>query len=178
MKHIITITAALLLVGAGCPSDTQMENMKEVGMAVEQENTFPAPDFSLKNYDGDTVSLRDFAGMPLVINSWAAWCPFCTKELPDFAAVQQEFAGDVVFIAIDRAESLSVAKGYTDDLGVTDDMIFLLDPRDSFYKSIGGFSMPETIFVNQEGNVVFHKRGPMSREEARKRVEDLIAHNN
>ena len=67
----------------------------------------------------------------MVINAWAAWCPFCKDELPDFAAVQQEFAGDVVFIAIDRAEPLSVAKRYTDELGVTDDMIFLLDPKDT-----------------------------------------------
>lgn len=132
------------------------------------------PAFSLSDYGGKTVTLNDFAGRPLVINSWAAWCPFCVEELDDFAAVQKEFGDRVTIIAVDRAESLSVAKEFTDELGVTDDLVFLLDPTDSLYTSIGGFSMPETIFVDAQRNIQFHKRGPMDRDEIRQRVETLI----
>jgi len=133
-----------------------------------------APDVALQDYDGKTVRLADFTGKPTVINSWAAWCPFCKKELPDFVAIQKEFGDKVVIIAIDRSESLAVAKGYTDQQGITDNLIFLLDPSDSFYRSIGGFSMPETVFVNSDGNVVFHKRGPMDINEIRERAERLL----
>lgn len=129
------------------------------------DNVLPAPEFSLADYEGNTVSLSDFAGKLVVINSWAAWCPFCIKELPAFAEAQEELGDKVTIIAIDRAESLATSKKYTDDLGVTDSLVFLLDPDDSFYRSIGGFSMPETIFVDGEGNIRFHKRGPMEKEE-------------
>lgn len=112
-------------------------------------STVRVPDFVLENYEGSIVKRTDFAGKPLVINSWAAWCPFCRKELADFAVIQKEFGDKTVIIAIDRAETKEVAKKYTDELGVTADMIFLLDPSDSFYQSIGGFSMPETIFVDK-----------------------------
>ena len=81
----------------------------------------------------------------------------------------------MVIIAIDRAESLAVAKGYTDQLGITNDMVFLMDPSDSFYQSIGGFSMPETIFVDENGNVVEHKRGVMDLQEIRQKIQKIIS---
>lgn len=134
-----------------------------------------APDFSLVDYHGNTVHLADFVGKSLIINSWAAWCPFCRKELVDFATAQKEFGDKIVIVAIDRAETLAIAKKYTDELGVTNNLVFLLDPGDSFYRSIGGFSMPETIFVNKKGEIVIHKRGPMDLQEILDKIRKLIS---
>jgi len=131
------------------------------------------PDFNLEDYSGNIVSLSDFTGKILVLNSWAAWCPFCVEELKDFALLQEEFGDEIVVIAIDRAESLETSKKFSDELGVTDKLVFLLDPRDSFYKSIGGFSMPETLFVDGEGNIRIHKRGPMKLNEMREKVLEI-----
>lgn len=132
---------------------------------------------SLVDYSGNTVPFEEFRGKPLIINSWAVWCPFCRKELSDFAALQKEFGGQIVVIAIDRQEPLAKAKGYTDELGITDSMLFLLDSSDSFYKSIGGFSMPETIFVNSAGEIIVHKRGPMELDEMREHANKIISRN-
>ena len=132
------------------------------------------PDLSFEDYNGNTVSLRGFIGTPIVVNSWAVWCPFCVKELADFVEVKKEFGDQIVIISIDRAESLELAKGFTDDLGVTNDLLFLLDPEDSFYRAIGGFSMPETIFVDSNGVIVFHKRGPMDADEIRERLGAIL----
>jgi len=134
----------------------------------------PAPDLTLHDYDGREVKFSDFRGRAILINAWAAWCPFCREELKDFAAIQKEFSDQMVMIAVDRAEPRDTAKKFSDELGVSDDLIFLLDPDDTFYRAIGGFSMPETIFVDREGLVRFHKRGPMKREEIRRRIEDLL----
>ncbi len=133
-----------------------------------------APSFSLQNFSGNTVRLSDFAGNPLVINSWAAWCPFCVQELKDFAAVQDELQGRVVIIAINRGEPLATAKKFADDLGVSGQLVFLQDPADSFYKSISGFAMPETIFVDAQGVIRDHKRGSMSAAEIRRRVSAVL----
>jgi len=146
---------------------------KEI-ISTESTRFDKAPNFSLNDYSGNTVNLSDFQGTPLLVNSWAAWCPFCLRELQDFSTIQKEFNNQLVIIAIDRAESLSVAKNYSDDIGVTDDLIFLLDPSDSFYRSIGGFSMPETIFVNKDGDIVEHKRGPMTEGEIRIKVKEFF----
>ncbi len=146
----------------------------ESGFDPNESTIKETPDLSFKDYQGKEVSLSEFKGKPLVVNSWAAWCPFCVKELKDFVAVQQDLGDKVVIVAVDRAESLDTAKEYTDDLGVSEALIFLLDPSDSFYRAIGGFSMPETIFIDKNGKVVDHKRGPMDQNEMRTRIKRIL----
>jgi thiol-disulfide isomerase/thioredoxin len=147
---------------------------------IEENNTSTPqeqrqiPNVVFEDYDGNPVALEDFIGTPLVVNSWAKWCPFCVDELPDFVTVQEEVGDQVIFIAIDRAEPLSVAKKFTDDLGITNKLVFLLDPGDEFYRAIGGFAMPETIFVDAKGNIQFQKKGVMSIEEIRQRTQELL----
>lgn len=126
---------------------------------------------TLADYDGRAVSLASFKGKPLIVNTWAVWCPFCRAELPDFAALQEELGEQATVIAIDRAEPLAKVKGFTDELGVTGRLTFLIDPSDNFYRDIGGFSMPETVFFDAEGMIVFHKRGPLTLEEMRSAAE-------
>lgn len=140
----------------------------------ERESTADKlPQVSVQDMRGNDISLTELVGKPLVVNSWAVWCPFCLQELPDFAELQAEFP-DITVIAVDRAEPLATVKGYTDELGVTGKMTFLLDPSDGIYRSIGGFSMPETIFVSRDGHIVFHKRGPMTLDEMRAAVNQYL----
>lgn len=146
----------------------QGENPKSTGNDLEN---LAAIEF--RDYEEKAVSLGAFAGKPLVINSWAIWCPFCKQELPDFAALQGELP-DIAVIAVDRAEPVDTVRAYTDGLGITSGLTFLLDPGDDFYKSIGGFSMPETIFVDEGGHIVFHKRGPMTLDEMRELVNTYL----
>lgn len=169
---VFTLFLGVLLAGCGTdgggaePSGSPGEPIKDLG---------PAPQFRLSDYQGNQVTMADFAGQPAVINSWAVWCPFCREELKSFARAQQEFGNQATYIAINRAESKDTAKGFTDEIGVTDQMIFLLDPEDNFYQAIGGFSMPETIFVDKEGPVRIHKRGPMTLGEIREKTNALLS---
>lgn len=135
----------------------------------------PFSGFLLKDYSGKIVASAEFRGKPLVINSWASWCPFCRAELPAFADAQDSFKDKVVIIAIDRGEPQEAARRYSDSGGLAGRLVLLLDPSDSFYQSIGGFSMPETIFVDRNGVVQYHKRGPMDIQEIKQRITTLIS---
>ena len=168
MKTIIII---IILIGVSIAGFFLLSND---ATEQQEQQLDKAPNFSLEDYDGNMVALSDFSGKIVIVNSWAVWCPFCKKELGDFARLQEEFKNDIVVVAIDRQESLKIAKGFTDSDGITDDLIFLLDPSDSFYRSIGGFSMPETIFVNREGDIVIHKRGPMEFEEMKEKILSML----
>lgn len=44
----------------------------------------PAPDFTLKDLNGEDVSLSDYKGQYVLINFWATWCGYCDMEMPDF----------------------------------------------------------------------------------------------
>ncbi|MBI1971311.1 MAG: TlpA family protein disulfide reductase [Candidatus Wildermuthbacteria bacterium] len=169
MRNVILVIVILLVLAGG--AFFLSSSRSSLPTPANQEKVLS---LSFADYEGKEIALSDFAGKPLVINSWAAWCPFCREELKDFSAVQKELGDTVVIIAIDRAENLQTAKSYSDALGVTQDLVFLLDPDDSFYRTIGGFSMPETIFLDKTGTIVDHKRGPMKQDEIKQRIEKIL----
>ena len=162
-RVVIGIIVVLLLVAGG----VWLAQTPQTGLGQ-------APDFTLEDLSGNQVSLADFEGKALVINSWATWCEFCLEELPDFAQLQEEFGDDIAVIAINRRESREQAKQFTDELEVTDAYSILLDEDDTFYRAIGGFGMPETLFVDSAGTVRIHKRGFMLLEEMRENVRVIL----
>ena len=174
-KFLIVIIGIVVLVVGALLIIPREDNANTQSNGAESDLSRLAS-VAITDYEGNEVSLADFEGKKLVVNSWAVWCPFCREELADFAALQEEFP-DITVMAIDRRESLDKVKSFTDELGVSDKLVFLLDKKDGFYKKIGGFSMPETIFVNSDGSIVFHKRGFMTLDEMKSHVESFLLAN-
>jgi len=71
----------------------------------------PAPGFELENQDGETVSLADFEGAPLVLYFYPkAGTPGCTQEACSFRDAWDEFAERdvaVVGVSTDPVEELA-----------------------------------------------------------------------
>jgi len=177
-KRTIVISIATFvtvgLIGIALVSDGT-PNSPASRSAQENAQQDSVPSFALENYDGKTVSLTDFKAPIKVINVWASWCPFCTDELPDFAELQKKYPEQLAVIAINRGEDKQTAQAFTDKVGISDDLTFLLDPEESFYKDIGGFAMPETLFVDSSGTVFRHHRGPLTLKEMEGIVEKKIS---
>lgn len=53
-----------------------------------------APAFTLPSLTGESVSLADFEGQPILLNFWTTTCPPCLKELPVLATLEREFAAE------------------------------------------------------------------------------------
>ena len=134
-----------------------------------------APAFLLEDMRGGKVSSVAFAGRVRVITVWASWCPLCAEELAELDALQRTWGERIAVIAINRAEPEVDARAFLEKvLGKGYTLRALMDPEDSFYKTIGGFAMPETLFLNAAGETVLHQRGPLAREEARTIVERIL----
>ena len=128
----------------------------------------------LKDYNGKDVRLSQFKREILVAHSWATWCTYCGEELKNLAILKKKYGDRITIIAPNRAESAQVAKPFSDALNLGSGISFLIDPDDAFYKAVGGYAMPETLFVNDRGEVVFHQRGPMSIEEVDAHLRALL----
>ena len=72
--------------------------------------------------------------------------------MPDFVQLQEEFP-EIVVVGINRGEKKDVSIEYAEQLGIVDGMILLMDEKSSYYELIGGFSMPETLFVMEDGMI-------------------------
>jgi len=134
------------------------------------------PDAVLKNLEGKEVRLSEFRGTPLIVNIWASWCPFCRVELKDFSELGKTAEGKFMIVAINRGETPEISRNFANQ-SASGTIIFLLDEKDEFYKSINGFSMPETLFVDPEGIIKLHRRGALELEEMKRRVDDIFATN-
>ncbi len=62
----------------------------------------PAPDFTLTDINGETVSLSDFRGKVVYLDFWASWCGPCMREVPHAKELKKRMAdqNDLVFLYV------------------------------------------------------------------------------
>lgn len=60
------------------------------GIVGAVEKGAPAPDFSLPDLAGNTVSLSQFKGKVVVVNFFTIWCQPCRHEMPDLNAIYKD----------------------------------------------------------------------------------------
>ena len=79
----------------------------------------PAPDFTLDDLQGQSVSLSDFKGQAVFLDFWASWCGPCIEALPHLEEIKQQTRDQkVVFlnISLDPADEWHQA---VDEHGLT-----------------------------------------------------------
>lgn len=115
---------------------------------------------TLTALDGETTSLEQFEGRPMVINLWATWCPPCRREMPVLAAAQQSEKG-IAFIFINQGEGVGTINQYlkAEQLGLDN---VLLDPQSSTMRQLGANGLPSTYFLNSAGKLVDTHFGALS----------------
>ncbi len=66
-----------------------------------------APEFELKDLEGNPVKLSSFRGKYVLIDFWASWCGPCRKEIPNIKQVYNSFADKglvVIGVSVDNNE--------------------------------------------------------------------------
>ena len=144
------------------------------GATGETPDYGPAPDFTVYDADGNEVSLADFAGEPVVINFWASWCPPCKAELPDFEAAYKEVS-DVRFLMVNltdgQRETKEIADAFIAENGYTFPVLYDIDG--SGYYAYGLTSIPQTFFVDAEGNIADYRIGMIDEQTLRDGIEKI-----
>ncbi len=178
LNKIVTILfgASLLALG-GSSYQSQVTKadqlVKENSIAVQDDK--PAPDFSLKDVNGNTVHLSDFKGKVVVLNFWATWCPPCRKELPDFAELQSELGGkgvQFIGIALDD-DGLSKVKPFVASAKIPYPILL---PDASLVKNYGEMNViPVTFLIDRKGVIRTHYVGMRRKDVLEDMVKPLLA---
>ncbi|GIK63250.1 MAG: hypothetical protein BroJett018_10440 [Chloroflexota bacterium] len=119
----------------------------------------PAPDFSLKTYDGQDIRLSDYKGKNVVvINFWQTNCPPCHEEAPMLVNVYNDYKSQgVVFIGVNAKDPDKLALDYIAQYNIT--YLNGLDIGDKIQELYRTDGYPETIVVSRDGEVLEHYIG-------------------
>jgi peroxiredoxin len=66
-----------------------------------------APDFSLRDLSGQTVTLASYRGKVVLLDFWATWCTPCREEIPRFVELQSKYGAQglqIIGISMDDEE--------------------------------------------------------------------------
>ncbi len=139
---IVLIVVVAFLFTQGAP--TQAVSLAQVGKAFGN--------FSLKDIQGQSVQMSDYAGKVVLVNAWATWCPPCKAEMPDLNAYYQAHQQDnFVILAINAGDPASAAADFVAQKGLT--FPVLLDPNTALLNGLGINSYPTSILVGMDGMV-------------------------
>ena len=78
----------------------------------------PAPDFTLQDLEGNTVSLSSLRGKPVVINFWASYCAPCVTEHPTFTAAANFYRDQVHFLGVIYQDTVPRIEQFNQQFGV------------------------------------------------------------
>lgn len=113
-----------------------------------------APDFALRNLNGDVVRLSSFRGHTVVLDFWAAWCPPCIVQVPSMRRLAEKYKRDgVVVLNINVLDERNVVEKFIAEHGYFGSEI-LLTTDESTMNAFGIEQFPSTIIVDERGRIV------------------------
>jgi thiol-disulfide isomerase/thioredoxin len=156
-----TLLFALALLTAG-----------PVVMMSAPKKSAPA-ELNLTDVDGRKVHLKDYRGKIVVLNFWATWCVPCKEEMPMLVSAEKQWAQKgIVFIGAsldDRASQKNIP-GFlkTFDIGFP---VWKGATGDDLVKLGMGEAVPDTAFLDENGDILMRVLGEIKKAELFERLE-------
>ena len=137
----------------------------------------PAPDFQLKDANGQTFRLADYKGKVVLLNFWATWCGPCRIEIPWFADFERTYKDRgfaVIGIAMDD-DGWEVVKPYVEQRKMNYRVAVGTPEVEQLYSGGGGMeSLPTTFVIDRDGKVADIHIGLISKSNYEDEIEELL----
>ena len=139
------------------------------------KNRKAAPEFSLKDANGQTVHLSDYKGKVVLLDFWATWCGPCKVEIPWFMEFESQFKDQgfaVLGVSMDE-DGWAAIKPYMRDRKMN---YRVLLGNDQVSTSYGGLdALPTTLLIDRQGDIAsVHEGVSMGKEEFKNAIVQLL----
>ncbi|MDH5759571.1 MAG: TlpA family protein disulfide reductase [Gemmatimonadota bacterium] len=119
-----------------------------------------APEFTVRNLEGEPVSLSDYREKVVLLNIWATWCAPCREEMPSMQRLYESLAGtdfEILAVSVDAPLGEISANGmaggdlaaFAESFGLT--FPILHDPSGEIQRTYQTTGVPETFLVGKDG---------------------------
>ena len=132
-------------------------------------------DIDLKDMKGGHHKLADYKGKIVLLNFWATWCGPCGAEMPLLGEMQKRYKDKIVVIAtsiddpLDYSKLASFLKKHK-----AGNLTLMIGPTLETLSDLNmGQALPETVFIDAEGNVAALSAGALKRPVLERKLEEL-----
>lgn len=176
IKYILLSIIFVLVIAAAFLGYQLLTTIYEPETSEASETKIAASDFTVYDAEGAAVSLSTFRGKPVVVNFWATWCGPCQMEMPCFEALSKEYEDRVQFMMVNLTDGQRETVDYVSQFlavnGYTFPAFYDVDLDAATTYSV--YSIPLTLFVDEDGTLIHSHTGAMDEETLRNYIEDLI----
>lgn len=152
-KRIALIVLGIVLVVLLGALELNNNLPRSVNQVTGPQIGFTAPDFTLKDLNGNTVKLSSFRGKPVYLNFWASWCPPCKKEIPEIQKFYQQNKDKVAVLAVNItfndkvSDVVNILKANNASFPVLLDT----DVNSSVANAYQVYGIPASFFIDKSG---------------------------
>lgn len=165
---VVPFAVGLLLAGCGETHDHEAE-----AAATDAARVGPAPDFTLKDLEGNEVSLSDYKGEVVLLNFWATWCGPCKIEMPWFVEFQRQYKDKgFTVLAVSLDDDIDPVAPFVEKYELNFPVVW--GDNETADKFGGVAALPTTLIINREGEIVDSHTGLVSKSVYVEQIESLL----
>ena len=134
-------------------------------------------DLKLKDLSGVEQSLSSLKGRIVILNFWATYCIPCRKEMPDLAAIQNEYAAlgvQVVGASADEMEDRAKVLQFIKQTRINFPVWIGATPAAMMSFGVGT-ALPGTVVIGKDGRVAKVISGVVNRADLKKQLDVMLA---
>jgi peroxiredoxin len=127
----------------------------------------PAPDFSLADQDGETVSLADFKGRKVLLVFYPFdFSPVCSDQLSLYQEVKPELEEKGLAVLGVSVDSPYAHKAFQEKLGIDTTLLSDFEPKGEVARAYGsyidaiGMANRTLVLVDEDGKVAWAYESP------------------
>jgi len=127
----------------------------------------PAPDFTLRDQDGEKVSLSDYAGRKVLLVFYPAdFSPVCGDQLSLYQEIKPELAEKGVELVGVSVDGVFAHKAFQEKLGVDTTLLSDFEPKGEVARAYGsyidavGTANRTLVLVDEESKVAWAYESP------------------
>ena len=161
-----SLALAAMLLAAGCKSTGSMAGAD--GSPDSAWIAKPAPEFKLRDPEGQEVSLSSFRGKPVLLNFWGIECPHCEREVPSLVRLDQlyrDFGLVILGVNVRDAQEADQVKEFARKKGIRYPLLLAGNKVAIRY---GVEELPTNFYIDAEGKVAAMAIGFENQEKLQK----------
>ncbi|KYD20209.1 thiol-disulfide oxidoreductase ResA [Caldibacillus debilis] len=123
----------------------------------------PAPDFVLKDLNGNSYRLSDYRGKGVFLNFWGTYCKPCKKEMPYIDRAYRKYKDrGVEVIAVNVGETDMTIQNFVDKYGLSFPVV--VDREGEVQDAYDIFPLPATFLIDADGKIVKYYEGELTED--------------